>query len=75
MRVTLIFCGDTPAEYFNTAAKEYEKRISAFSEIETIKIKPEFIDENKNPSSAVIYKALDVEGEKILSAIPTFPLP
>ncbi len=70
MRITLIFCGDTAAEYFNTAAKEYEKRISAFSEIETVKIRPEQLDENKNLPQSVIDKALDVEAEKIISAIP-----
>ncbi len=70
MRITLIFCGDTGAEYFNTASKEYEKRISAFSEIETVKIRPEPLDENKTLSDAVIEKALENEANKIMSAIP-----
>ncbi len=70
MRVTVIFCGDTGTEYFNSAAREYEKRISAFAEIETIRIRPEALDENKSLPQNVIDKALDVEGEKIISAIP-----
>lgn len=70
MRVTVIFCGDTGTEYFNSAAREYEKRISAFAEIETIKIRPEALDENKSLPQSVIDKALDVEAEKIISAIP-----
>ena len=71
MRVTVIFCGDTGTEYFNSAAREYEKRISAFAEIETIKIRPEALDEKKSLPQNVIDKALDVEAEKIISAIPT----
>ena len=70
MRVTVIFCGDTGTDYFNSAAREYEKRISAFAEIETIRIRPEALDENKSLPQNVIDKALDVEGEKIISAIP-----
>ncbi len=70
MRVVLIFCGDNGAQYFNDACKEYEKRISAFAEIETIRIRPEALDENKVLPQNVIDKALDNEAEKIISAIP-----
>jgi 23S rRNA (pseudouridine1915-N3)-methyltransferase len=70
MRITLIFCGDAGVEYFNTASKEYEKRISAFSEIEMVRIRPEPLDENKNLPQNVIDKALDSEAEKIISAVP-----
>ncbi len=70
MRITVIYCGDGGTEYFNTACKEYEKRISAFAEVESVKIRPETLDENKALPQSVIDKALDVEGEKIISAIP-----
>ncbi len=70
MRVSVIYCGDSGAEYFNSACKEYEKRISAFAEVESIKIRPESLDENKALPESVIEKALDVEGDKIISAIP-----
>ena len=70
MRVTVIYCGDSGVEYFNTACKEYEKRISAFSEIETVRIRPEALDENKSLPQNVIDKSLEIEAEKIISAIP-----
>ncbi len=70
MRITVIYCGDNGAEYFNSASKEYEKRISAFSEIDVVKIRPEPLDENKTLSQNVIDKALETEADKILSAIP-----
>ena len=70
MRVTVIYCGDTGAEYFNVASKEYEKRISAFAEVESVRIRPEALDENKALPQSVIDKALDSEAEKIISAIP-----
>ena len=70
MRVTVIYCGDTGAEYFNVASKEYEKRISAFAEVESVRIRPEALDENKAVPQSVIDKALDSEAEKIISAIP-----
>ena len=70
MRITVIYCGDHGAEYFNSASKEYEKSISAFSEIDVVKIRPEPLDENKNLSQNVIDKALETEADKILSVIP-----
>ena len=70
MKITLIYCGETAVEYYNTAAREYEKRITSFSEIETVKIRPEALDENKSLPKSVIDKALDVEAAKIISAIP-----
>lgn len=70
MRITLIFCGDTGVEYFNSACKEYEKRISAFSEIEVVRVRPEPLDENKALPQGVIDKALEAEAEKIISQIP-----
>ena len=70
MRITVIYCGDGGAEYFNTATKEYEKRISGFADVEIVKIRPESLDENKALPQSVIDKALEVEADKILSAIP-----
>lgn len=70
MRVTLIFCGDTGEKYFNDACLEYEKRISAFAEIETVRIRPESLDESKALPQSVIDKALENEAAKIISAIP-----
>ena len=72
MRITVIYCGDSGAEYFNTASKEYEKRISAFSDVEVVKIRPEPLDENKTLSQGVIDKALDSEAEKHVVSLMIF---
>ena len=66
MRILLIHAGDFRENYFREMQKEYEKRLCAFCDFKCVCVK----EENCDGSDAQIKKALEKEGEKILSLIP-----
>lgn len=68
IKVTVIAVGKIKEPSFLEAAREYEKRLSAFCELKTAEIKPEFLPED--PSGAAIDSALDREADAIISKIP-----
>ena len=66
--LTLISVGTLKEDYLKDAVSEYKKRLSQYAKVEEINIKEEAI---KNEDSASeIARALDVEANKILSAMP-----
>lgn len=66
--LTIISVGTLKEDYLKDAVSEYKKRLSQYARVEEINIKEEAI---KNEDSiAEINRALDVEAEKIISAIP-----
>lgn len=66
--ITLITVGTVKEKYLKDCITEYKKRLSAYSKIDEIEIKEErIINED---SQAEILRALEIEGEKILSSIP-----
>ena len=68
LKVTLIVVGGFKEKYLIDAAREYEKRLSAFCSCQTIELKEERVrDENSQP---LVAEALRAEGEKILKSIP-----
>ena len=68
MQITLVTVGKIKEQYLKEAINEYIKRLSPYSKINIIEIidKP-IVD---NPSKKEIEKAIDKEGEKILSHLP-----
>ncbi len=67
LSIKIIATGDLKENYLKEAIKEYQKRLGAWCKIEEIILKEERLDEN--PSQAVIDKALDVEGKRILQRL------
>lgn len=66
--ITIITVGTLKEEYLRDAVSEYKKRLSQYARVDEINIKEERIsDENDR---AEILRALTVEGEKILCAVP-----
>ena len=66
--LTIISVGTLKEDYLKDAVSEYKKRLSQYAKVEEINIKEEAI---KNEDSASeIARALDVEANKILSAMP-----
>lgn len=66
--ITLITVGTLKEGYLKEAVAEYKKRLSQYARVEEINIKEEKISNEDDLSE--IRRALDCEGEKILSAIP-----
>ena len=66
--VSFITVGNLKEEYLKNAVSEYKKRISQYAKITDTEIKEERIADEGN--DAQIKRALDAEGEKILSSIP-----
>ncbi len=66
--ITLITVGTLKEEYLKDAVSEYKKRLSQYARVEEINIKEERIPNEDDPSE--IRRALEIEGDKILSAIP-----
>lgn len=67
-QVTLICVGNFKESYWQAACREYEKRLSAYCQWNTVVLKEERITDENNPQK--IQQALLSEGEKILSHIP-----
>ena len=68
MQINIIYVGNIKDKYFSDAVKEYEKRLSAYCKLVNTEIKETKIPENA--SAAQINKAIEEEGEKILSVLP-----
>ncbi len=68
MQINIIYVGNIKDNYFSDAVKEYEKRLSAYCKVVNTEIKETKIPENA--SAAQINKAIEEEGEKILSVLP-----
>ena len=68
MQINIIYVGNIKDKYFSDAVKEYEKRLSAYCKVVNTEIKETKIPENA--SAAQINKAIEGEGEKILSVLP-----
>lgn len=66
--VTIISVGTLKEAYLKEAVGEYKKRLSQYARVDEVNIKEEAIrDEN---DSSEIGRALEVEADKILAAIP-----
>ena len=66
--ITIITVGTLKEKYLVDAVAEYKKRLSQFARVDEINIKEEKINNEDDP--AEIARALDVEADKILSAMP-----
>ena len=66
--LTIITVGTLKEDYLKDAVAEYKKRLSQYARVEEVNIKEEKIS-NENDASE-IKRALDREGERILSAVP-----
>ena len=67
-KITLITVGSLKEDYLKSAVEEYKKRLSLFARVEEINIKEERIKDEG--SAAEIERALSLEGDKIISAMP-----
>ena len=68
MQITLVTVGKIKERYLKEAINEYIKRLSPYSKINIIEVMDEPIVDN--PSKKEIEKAIDKEGENILSHLP-----
>ena len=68
MTVTVITVGTLKEVYLREAVAEYKKRLSQYARVEEIELREERIINEDD--GAEITRALDAEGEKILSRIP-----
>ncbi len=66
--ITVITVGTLKEDYLKDAVAEYKKRLSQYARVDEINLKEEKIRDEDDPSE--IRRALDAEGERILSAIP-----
>ena len=68
IQLTIISIGTLKEDYLKDAVAEYKKRLSQYARVEEINLKEERIQNEED--QAEIRRALDAEGDKILSAIP-----
>ena len=68
VQLTLITVGALKESYLKEAVSEYKKRLSQYARVEEINIKEELIKDESDAS--LVKRALDNEGDKILSLIP-----
>lgn len=66
--ITLITVGTLKEDYLKEAVAEYKKRLSQYARVDEVNLKEEKIHNEDNLSE--IRRALDAEGDRILSAIP-----
>ena len=66
--ITLITVGTLKENYLKDAVSEYKKRLSQYARVDEINIKEERIVNEDDPSE--IKRALEIEADKIISAIP-----
>ena len=66
--LTIISVGTLKEDYLKDAVSEYKKRLSQYARVDEVNIKEEKISDEDNPEE--IRRALEREGEKILSAVP-----
>lgn len=67
LNIKIIATGDLKEAYWQSAIKEYQKRLGAWCKIEEIILKEERLSDN--PTQAQIDKALEAEEKKILEKI------
>lgn len=68
VKITIISVGTLKEDYLRDAIAEYKKRLSQYARVEEINIKEEAIRNEDDGSE--ISRALSLEGDKILSALP-----
>ena len=68
VQISIISIGTLKEDYLKDAVAEYKKRLSQYARVEEINLKEERIQNEDDPSE--VRRALDAEGDKILSAIP-----
>ena len=68
MIITVVTVGSLKEVYLKEAVTEYKKRLSQYARVEEINIKEEPI--KNEDSQDEITRALDLEGKKILAALP-----
>ena len=66
--ITIITVGTLKEDYLKEAVAEYKKRLSQYARVDEINIKEEKIHNEDDPIE--VRRALNAEGDKILSAIP-----
>ena len=68
MNVTVISVGTLKEKYLTDAVAEYKKRLSQYARVEEINIKEEPIADEDDRTQ--IARALNIEGERIIAALP-----
>ncbi len=68
MRITLIYVGNTSEKFYTEASLEYEKRMKAFAEFNSVCVKEEKLE--NEAVGALIEKALAAEEDRIRAVIP-----
>ena len=68
LRIHIVHVGTIKEKYLTDAVAEYEKRLSAYCNIDNISVKEERLSDK--PSTSEIQTAIKKEGERILSALP-----
>ena len=68
IQITLITVGTLKEDYLKAAFAEYKKRLLQFARVDEVNIKEELI--RNEDSQSEISRALDLEAEKIISAMP-----
>ena len=66
--ITIISVGTLKEDFLKAAVAEYKKKLSQYARVDEINIKEELIRDEESDSE--VARALDVEGEKILSSLP-----
>ena len=66
--LTIISVGTLKEDFLKDAVSEYKKKLSQYARVDEINIKEELIRDEESDSE--ITRALECEGEKILSAVP-----
>ncbi|MBQ6066703.1 MAG: 23S rRNA (pseudouridine(1915)-N(3))-methyltransferase RlmH [Clostridia bacterium] len=69
LNVTILCVGRLKDAFYEDAAKEYGKRLTAYAKVNTVEIKA--ADLPQEPSEAEIRAALEKEGAEILKKIPS----
>ena len=68
VQISVITIGTLKESYLKEAVDEYKKRLSQYAKLEEINLKEERIQNEDDMSE--VRRALDAEGDKILSSIP-----
>ena len=69
LSVSVICVGKLKESYWRDACAEYVKRLSAFCRLQIVEVAEERVP--NNPSPAQITAAMEAEGERILSRVPS----
>ena len=69
LTVTVACVGKLKEAYWRDACAEYQKRLSAFCRLQIVEVAEERLPDD--PSAAQIASAIDAEGQRLLSRIPS----